>query len=556
LLIFLFTFLHATSSLPELQPNAKDLLDLMKTGGKNQTVDVNKKDIEESLNEKREKREADHLTDLMENGGETKVVEINKREAEKVLQGTDDKVNPRQKRRSSRETQKRKPKRRRPSKSSDEDEDEKSTGSDDDDQAKSFAEFWKAISKKKDKKDDVKTDLEKNMKPMTCVLKKFNNIKFLGTLTGIAKNIDSEDLCGGICYQFNFEGGKCKSVNYIKASQKCELMSDVFDAKGPMSKYVKYYVEISQNSLYVIPTSCKQEGEKPKPIPKTNETTAFNANMSLSGSCGKTLFPNRVGKSSSSSPSTRIVGGTEARPHSMPWIGSLQENGSPFCGGSLIRCDNSEKSSVFLTAAHCIKQPGRWTDLNPNDLTVNLGEHSLSNPDKGEQKMKVEKFEIHSQYDEDTSANDIAVVQLKTPVSFSDTIRPVCLPDGSAKMPAPGTRCVVAGWGTTAEGGRQSDKLMQVFSPIISEQDCTSAAFYGSELHPDKMFCAGYKEGSKDSCQGDSGGPYVCYDGDVALLYGVVSFGIGCAREAKPGVYTKVINYRPWIEQMKSKYCR
>lgn len=206
--------------------------------------------------------QAEDLKDLLKNGGETKVVEIDKRQAENILLGNEDKTSARQKRRAYRdESQRRKPKRRRPSKSrreeeDDDDDDEKSDSAND--PADSFAEFWKSISKKKNKTEDIKEGLEKTMKPMTCVLRKFNNIKFLGTVTGMAKDIDSEDLCGGICYQFNFEGGQCKSVNYLKSSRKCELMGDVFDANGPMKKFVKYYVEISSNSLYVIPTSCKQ----------------------------------------------------------------------------------------------------------------------------------------------------------------------------------------------------------------------------------------------------------------------------------------------------------
>ncbi len=78
---------------------------------------------------------------------------------------------------------------------------------------------------------------------------------------------------------------------------------------------------------------------------------------------------------------------------------------------------------------------------------------------------------------------------------------------------------------------------MQVNVPVIEQEDCNR--YYENKITP-RMICGAYPEGGKDSCQGDSGGPYMKQDGGRWTEIGVVSWGEGCAREGKPGVYARV----------------
>jgi len=64
------------------------------------------------------------------------------------------------------------------------------------------------------------------------------------------------------------------------------------------------------------------------------------------------------------------------------------------------------------------------------------------------------------------------------------------------------------------------------------------------------MVCAGYDKGGVDTCQADSGGPMFGGDAAWALrVAGTTSFGEGCARPGKPGVYARVADdaLRRWI---------
>lgn len=73
------------------------------------------------------------------------------------------------------------------------------------------------------------------------------------------------------------------------------------------------------------------------------------------------------------------------------------------------------------------------------------------------------------------------------------------------------------------------------------------------------MFCAGWKSGFADTCAGDSGGGLMCpfvkaQRSSQYAIQGITSFGDGCGRKNKYGIYTKVYNYLKWIENTVESY--
>lgn len=91
--------------------------------------------------------------------------------------------------------------------------------------------------------------------------------------------------------------------------------------------------------------------------------------------------------------------------------------------------------------------------------------------------------------------------------------------------------------GATSEGGSGSTTLRKVDVSVVSRATCRNN--YSTSAITDRMFCAGVSAGGKDSCQGDSGGPII---NSAKVLLGVVSWGDGCARAGKPGVYSNLGN--------------
>jgi trypsin len=229
-----------------------------------------------------------------------------------------------------------------------------------------------------------------------------------------------------------------------------------------------------------------------------------------------------------------IVGGSVAIKGEAPFIVSLQNSqGLHFCGGSLI------KKNWVLTAAHCVKH---WSSAN--QLVIGLHDQSSRS---GVEVFSALNVISHPLYHTRSYDYDYALIQLNGESTFRTIDLNKVEINSSAVNPLP-IIAQVAGWGDLSQGSNESTNLLHsVLVPLVATQVCNSATVYNGAI-TDRMICAGFPQGGKDSCQGDSGGPlYIKQTSGDFLLLGVVSWGHGCAQPNKYGVYAKVSSVIDWI---------
>lgn len=239
-------------------------------------------------------------------------------------------------------------------------------------------------------------------------------------------------------------------------------------------------------------------------------------------------------------PRTKIVGGKPAPAGAYPWQVSLGVSwiadpfSAHFCGGSVI----SEK--WIITAAHCAQR------LTPGQVVVTAGTNRLV---AGATRRNVNRIIVHRNYNTQTQDNDIALLELLDPLPTGLQIKKV---DLLTPAEEPGltetTMLTVTGWGATVEGGNVVRDLRFLDTlPFVFRATCNAPQAYDGRITAN-MICAGVRTGGQDSCQGDSGGPLTYNTTTSPKLAGIVSWGEGCARTDRVGIYTRVANYVDWIQ--------
>jgi trypsin/hemolysin type calcium-binding protein len=221
--------------------------------------------------------------------------------------------------------------------------------------------------------------------------------------------------------------------------------------------------------------------------------------------------------------SKQIVGGVVAPQGAYPWFTSIQtQSGFAFCGGTLV------SSRWVLTAAHCVDTSA------PASLRLVIGSNRLSQPGQGEVRG-VTQILVHPSWNPGNMNNDVALLRLAS-ASTKPWVRLARPGDPTAA----GQTVRAIGHGDTAEGGNPSDQLMQVDLPIQSDATMNSPFVYGGRFIGASMIGAGPLGGGQDTCQGDSGGPLFIPGLSQSPLVGDTSWGDGCARLLRPGVYGEV----------------
>ena len=215
-----------------------------------------------------------------------------------------------------------------------------------------------------------------------------------------------------------------------------------------------------------------------------------------------------------------VVGGTPAAQGEFPFMVNIGG-----CGGALYT------TQIVLTAAHCVGRTGPNTNF-----TVTAGTVDLRDPNRITRRSTY----VFRAPGYNGDGKDWALIKMASPINLPTLA--IATNSGYNN----GT-FMITGWGLTSEGGGGLSRFLRKAQvPFVNDTTCRRAY---PTLIANEEICAGFAQGGVDTCQGDSGGPMFRRDANNAWIQvGITSWGEGCARPNKPGVYTEVSTFAAAIK--------